>query len=137
MTYALSGALKKAVYQRLTGSDALQQMVGDAIFDAPRVGAIPSLYVSIGPEVVQARSDRSGAGARHDFTVSVVTDNAGFQQAKAVAGTVTDVLSGPIGPLDRGRVVALNFRRARARRDEAGQQRRIDLIFRALLDDQP
>lgn len=135
MTYALSAALQKAVYAALAQDAVLAGLVGSDIFDAPPVGAIPALYVSLGPETARGWSDKTGDGARHDFTVSVVTDAAGFQQAKAVAGAVSDVLAQPPGPLDRGRVVALNFLKARAKRDEAGQQRRIDLTFRALLED--
>lgn len=135
MTYALSASLQKAVYAALAGDTALQALVGAQIFDAPPVGAIPALYVSLGPEKAVERSDRTASGARHDFVVSVVTDAAGFQQAKEVAGAVSDVLAAPLGPLDRGHVVALSFLRAQAKRDEAGQQRRIDLTFRALLDD--
>ena len=135
MTYALSASLQKAVYTALAGDAALSALVGTAIFDAPPAGAIPALYVSLGPEKAEDRSDRTGRGARHDFTVSVITDAAGCQQAKEVAGAVSDVLAQPLGGLDRGRIVALGFVRARAKRDEAGQQRRIDLTFRALLDD--
>ncbi len=137
MTYALSVGLQKAVYTALTGDTALQALVGTAIFDAPPAGSIPALYVSLGPEKAEGRSDRTGRGTRHDFTVSVVTNSAGFNEAKIVAGAVSDALLMPLGPLDRGHLVALNFLRAKARRDEAGQQRRIDLTFRALLDDSP
>jgi hypothetical protein len=135
MTYALSSALQKAVYAALVGDATLATLVGTDIFDAPPVGAIPSLYVSLGPERAVERSDRTASGARHDFIVSVITDAAGFQQAKDVAGAVSDALDAPLGGLDRGRVVALSFLRAQAKRDEAGQQRRIDLTFRAILED--
>ena len=37
--------------------------------------------------------------------------------------------------LERGRVITLNFLKARARREEAGQIRRIDLTFRARVHD--
>ncbi|GGE21691.1 hypothetical protein GCM10011360_07810 [Primorskyibacter flagellatus] len=135
MTYALSQSLQQAVYAALTGDAALTALVGTAIFDAPPAGSIPALYVSLGPETAVERSDRTGSGARHDFVISVITDAGGFGQAKAVAGAVSDVMAAPLAPLTRGRVVALSFLRARAKRDEAGQQRRIDLTFRALLDD--
>ena len=136
MTYALSSALQQAVYTALAADPTLATLVGTSIFDAPPTGALPALYVSLGPEQARAWSDRSVQGARHDFVVSVITDAAGFQQAKAVAAAVSDVLAQPVGPLARGRVVTLNFLRARAKRDEVGQQRRIDLTFRAMLDDE-
>tara|TARA_R110002124_G_scaffold11597_3_gene55174 strand:+ start:25791 stop:26201 length:411 start_codon:yes stop_codon:yes gene_type:complete len=135
MTYAMSKSLQQAVFVALSSDAALQALVGTDIFDAPPVGSIPALYVSLGPETAVERSDRTVSGARHDFIVSVITDAAGFQRAKAVAGAVSDALTQPLGALERGHLVALSFLRARARRDEAGQQRRIDLTFRALLDD--
>lgn len=135
MSYVMSQALQQAIYAALTGDATLQTLVGAAIFDAPPAGSIPSLYISLGPEVVRDRSATGAKGARHDFTISVVTDAGGFDQAKQVAAAISDRLVQPLDPLARGRVVALNFLKARARRDEAGQQRRIDMVFRALLDD--
>jgi hypothetical protein len=135
MTYALSADLQKAIYQTLKGNPALQDQIGDAIYDVVPAGQIPSTYVSLGPEDVRDWSDKTGNGARHDFTISVVTDAAGFQTAKAVAGAVTDALAGTNAALARGTLVSLSFRRARAIRVEEGNMRRIDLSFRALVAD--
>jgi hypothetical protein len=135
MSYAMSAALQRVVYQALTQSVALQAVVGTAIFDAPPTGSLPSIYVSLGPESAIAQSDVTARGARHDFVISVVTDAAGFQAAKDAAGIVSDILAQPLAPLDRGQLVNLSFHKARALRDEAAQLRRIDLIFRARLDD--
>ena len=111
--------------------------MGGAIYDALPQGPLPATYVTLGPEESQDRSDGTGAGARHDFTVSVVTDGTGFQAAKAVAGAVSDALAGADLALARGRLAALTFRRARARREGTGQLRRIDLTFRARVEDTP
>ncbi|MGH1424722.1 MAG: DUF3168 domain-containing protein [Pseudooceanicola sp.] len=135
MTYAVSAALQKAVYQTLANDAALGALVGNAIFDAPPSGTVPETYVSLGEEIVRDRSDKTGAGARHDFTVSVVTDADGFQAAKGVAGAVSDALDAGLGVLERGTLAGLWFLRARARREGAGQIRRIDLTFRARVDD--
>lgn len=45
-----------------------------------------------GPEVVRDASTQTDKGAFHEFSVSVVTDDAGFQNAKAVAAAVSDAL---------------------------------------------
>ncbi|WP_375690241.1 DUF3168 domain-containing protein [Pseudooceanicola sp. LIPI14-2-Ac024] len=135
MSYAVSAALQKAVFQALTGSGTLAALVGSAIFDAPPTGAVPTTYVSLGPEDARDLSDKSGRGARHDFTVSVVTDAYGFQQAKDVAAAISDALMAGVPALDRGRVITLDFLKAKARREEAGQVRRIDLTFRARVHD--
>jgi hypothetical protein len=135
MTYALSADLQKAIYQALRANAALQDQIGDAIYDVVPAGQLPSTYVSLGPEDVRDWSDKTGRGARHDFTISVVTDAAGFQTAKVVAGAVTDALAGADAALARGTLVSLSFRRARAVRVEEGNMRRIDLSFRALVAD--
>jgi len=136
MSYAVSSALQKAVFTTLTGDAALAALVGTAIFDAPPSGTVPTTYVTLGPEEVRDLSDKSGQGARHDFSVSVVTDADGFQAAKDVAGAVSDALMAGLPALERGRVITLNFLKARARREEAGQIRRIDLTFRARVHDE-
>lgn len=98
-------------------------------------GPVPPLYLSLGPEVVRNRSDGSAQGADHDITLSVVADTAGFHLAKTAAAAVCDALAEPDLTLSRGRLVAWHFIKATARRDGAGQRRRIDLTFRARLDD--
>jgi len=134
MSYAMAAALQEAVYQRLAGDAALAALVGGAIFDAPPEGDLPTIYVALGAESVRDRSDISGAGAWHRFVVSVITDAAGFHAAKEAAGAVSDALIDAPLVLTRGRLVALNFERARARRVDRGDKRRIDLTFRARVD---
>lgn len=136
MTYAMSGGLQRAIYQMLVGSSDLQSRVGDAIYDVVPAGQLPPTYVSLGPEDVRDWSDKTGRGARHDFTISVVTEAAGFQTAKIVAGAVTDALTDAHAVLERGTLVVLTFRRARAIRIEDGTMRRIDMSFRALIADE-
>lgn len=134
MSYGIGAALQAAVYQRLSADPALGALVGGAIFDAVPPGTVAGTYVSLGPEDVRDASDATGAGAEHDFVVSVVTDEAGFQAAKTVAAAVSDALAGAALVLARGRLVGLWFLRARARRVETGALRRIDLTFRARVE---
>ncbi len=135
MSYAAAAALQAAIYQRLAADPALAAQVGTAIYDALPSGALPSLYVTLGPEDVRDRSDRTGAGAWHRFSVSVITESAGFQAAKDVAASINDALVDADLTLTRGRLAGLHFERARARRDGGGQLRRIDMTFRARIDD--
>ena len=110
--------------------------MGDAIYDALPTGPVPGLYVLIGAEDVVDRSDVSGHGALHRFRVSVVTDADGYGRAKAVAAAVSDALQDAELVLSRGRMVGLWFERAVARRGgKADRARRIDLRFRARLED--
>jgi hypothetical protein len=66
--------------------------------------------------------------------VSVVSSAAGFQAAKAVAVAVSDSLVDAELVLARGRLVGLRFVRAVARRLDEGRARRIDLTFRARVE---
>ena len=135
MSYGVSAALQTAVYQTLTTDPTLIGIVGNEIYDALPSGTLPSLYVAIGPEVVKDRSDKTGAGALHIFTVSVVTDSAGFATAKSAAGAVSDALVDADLTLSRGTLIALNFHRARAVRVGSADERRIDLTFHAIVQD--
>ncbi len=134
MSYAVAAALQGAVYQQLQSDPGLSVLVGDRVYDAVPKGRLPDLYVALGPERVKDASDKTGHGAWHEFAVSVISDDAGFQSAKEVSAAVCDALIDADLALDRGRLVALNFKRAVAQRERAGR-RRVDLIFRARVED--
>ena len=134
MSYAVAGALQAAVYQHLRADAPLAALVGAAVYDAMPPGTLVGTYVSLGPEDVTDASDKTGDGATHDFVVSVITDEAGFATAKAVAAAVSDALVGADLVLARGRLVGLWFLRAQARRVEKADTRRIDLTFRARVE---
>lgn len=136
MSYGMAAALQSAVYQHLRDNPGVQAMVGDAVFDAMPVGTVPDSYISLGPEEVRDRSDIQTKGALHRFTVSVITAKSGFAEAKAIAARVGDALENANLPLSRGRLVGLWFERASARRTgRAARLRRIDLRFRARVED--
>lgn len=135
MSYGMTAVLQAAVFQQLQNDTVLAGLVGANIFDAAPSGTVPSLYVSLGPEDVKDASDGSGGGAAHEFIVSVVTDAAGFLSAKDVAAAISDALVDAPLVLTRGRLVSLRFLRAKARRVLSGNVRRIDLRFRARLED--
>ncbi|WP_299843150.1 DUF3168 domain-containing protein [uncultured Roseovarius sp.] len=135
MSYAAAAALQEAVFQKLSGDSSLAALVGNAVYDTLPVGNLPTTYVTLGPEDVRDRSDKSGGGAWHRFTISVITESGGFYVAKQVAGTINDALVGADLNLTRGRLAGLHFFRARAKREGTGNLRRIDLTFRARVDD--
>jgi len=92
MSYGVSAALQEAVYQHLSADAGVVAEVGANVFDALPSGTLPSLYVILGPEVVKDQSDKTGAGALHEIVVSVVTDVAGFSQAKTAATPIFNPL---------------------------------------------
>ena len=135
MCYAAAAALQEAVYQRLSGDSTVGALVGSAVYDALPAGNLPTTYVTLGPEDVRDRSDKTGSGAWHRFTVSVITETEGFYAAKQVAAAINDALVGADMNLTRGTLAGLHFFRARAKREGTGNLRRIDLTFRARVDD--
>lgn len=136
MSYGVSSALQSAIYQALVADSTLAGLVGTHIYDALPPGFLPPLYVALGPEEVRDRSDKTGAGAAHTITISIVTDAAGFATAKQAAGAVSDALVDADLSLARGVLIALNFVRAKAVRVGAADERRVDLTFRALVQDE-
>ncbi|HEY9021528.1 MAG: DUF3168 domain-containing protein [Paracoccaceae bacterium] len=134
MTYAAAAALQEAVFAHLAADPGVTALLGGAIHDALPAGPLPPLYLSLGPEVARDRSDATAQGAEHEITLSVVADAAGFHLAKTAAAAVCDALLDPDLVLARGRLVGMHFIRATAKRDSGGR-RRIDLTFRARLDD--
>jgi len=132
MSYGMAAALQAAVFARLS---ALPGLAGVPVFDAVPKGAAVGTFVLIGAEDVRDLSDKTGRGAEHRFGVSVVSDAAGFQAAKVLAVAVSDGLAGAPMVLTRGRLVGLWFLRAVARRLDEGRIRRIDLTFRARVEE--
>ncbi|MEL6375725.1 MAG: DUF3168 domain-containing protein [Pseudomonadota bacterium] len=135
MSYGASAALQQAVYQRLISDTVLNSLVNGAIYDRLPEGNLPPLYISLGPEQVRSGADKTGRGAWHRFTVSVVSDTTGFFAAKEVAAAISDALIDAPLSLSRGVLAGLHFFRARAQQEGTGDVRRIDLIFRARIDD--
>lgn len=137
MSYATAPALQTALYQALTTDPALANALNGAVYDAIPPATPPATYILLGTEEVSDRSDQTGRGAEFRLTVSVVTNDTGFLAAKTIAAQICDRLEQPLPPLARGHLVGLWFDRAEARKLSGGRIRRVDLRFRARLDDTP
>jgi len=135
MSYALAPALQSAIFAALSADTTLDGLVNGAIYDAAPPGSLPTLYVSLGDEDVRDASDKTGQGAVHEITLSVVSDTAGFLTAKDVAAVISDILIDADLALSRGRLISLSFVSAKARRVQDSDARRIDLRFRARVED--
>ncbi len=131
MSYQAAAALQVALYDLLTDWPAL---AGVQVLDAIPPGGGTGTFVLLGPEEAVDASDKSGGGAEHRFTVSVISDAQGFLAAKSVAAEVSQALVDGTPALTQGRVVGIWFQRANARRLEDGDIRRIDLTFRARIE---
>jgi hypothetical protein len=132
MSYGSAMALQEAVYAALRADSVVMDLSDGAVFDAVPPGAVPGLFVSLGPERVRSRADKTGRGALHEFSVLIASDGAGFGTAKALAVAVSDALDGAPLSLSRGSLVSVHFRRAQARR--TSDTREIELWFRARVD---
>lgn len=131
MSYAAAAALQSAVFSTLSAAPALAQV---QIVDAIPPGGGLGTFVLLGPEEVLDASDKSGGGAEHRFTVSVISDAAGFLAAKSVAAEVSQALVDATPAMTVGRVVGIGFLKAVAKRLDDGDVRRIDLTFRARIE---
>lgn len=134
MSYALSASLQEAVFTALSGDAAVSALIGSAIYDAPPVTP-DATYVLLGEDVAKDRSSGTHKGVTLDFEINIISDVAGFSQSKSLAAAICDVLIGAELPLSRGALVNMKFLKSRARRGVSPEQRRIVLIFRAILDD--
>lgn len=131
MSYQAAAALQSAVFARLSG---FAQLASVPVLDATPPGTAPGSFVLIGPEIALDQSDTSGLGAEHRFDVSVISDAAGFLDAKTIAGAVCSALLDAPLTLAVGHLVSLQFQRAKAARLDQGDVRRIDLTFRARIE---
>lgn len=137
MSFHASAALQAAVYQALRADSALGELVGDAIFDAMPASLPSGTHVALGAEDVADAGDMTGAGARHDFVVSVLSgteETGGFAPVKAAAAAVVAALEDGDLTLGSGHLAGLWFVSARARRADGGTGRRVDMTFRARID---
>jgi len=135
MSYAISQALQTAVFAALSADVTLSGLIGSNIYDAPPSGTLPETYILLGEEVVKPKGDMSVDGAVHEIYVSVFSSAAGFSAGKAVAVSVSDVLTDAALSLGRGQLSSLRFLKARARRGVPPNGRRVDLVFRAYVED--
>lgn len=134
MSYHSAAALQQALFDTLAGDTELAVLLPGGLHDAPVPGTPQGTYGVIGVEDVIDRSDVSGPGAEHRVVIAVVSDAAGFLTAKAAAARISQVLPDTQPVLAVGRVVAIWFHQARARRVDGGTVRRIDLSFRVRVE---
>lgn len=139
MTYALAWPLQQAVFALLDGDAGVAAHLAGRIYDAPPPltgeAAPEGLYAVIGDEEVADWSTKSDHGASHLITIAVNAPRAGFAEAKQAAGAISDALIDAQPTLARGHLVSLRFVDARTRREAEGEMRRIEMRFRAVLED--
>ena len=136
MTFAFSAGLQGAVYQRLVSDAGVSALVGGAVYDAPPEPGTPArlAHVTLGEERTRPFDTKTSRGALHDFTVVVHSGADGFAAAKRVAAAICAALVDAPLVLEAGRLVSLRFQRATAERAAAPEKRRVNLLFRAVID---
>lgn len=131
MSYAAAAALQAAIFQRLSGWAGL---AGISVVDEFPSGGGKGTFLLLGPETVLDKGDDTGAGAEHQFEISVISDAKGFMDAKTAAAEVSNALVDASLTLTTGVLVGIRFSRAVAKRLRQGDVRRIDMTFRARVD---
>lgn len=138
MSIVLSASMQAALFETLVTDPALSALIGDAVYDATPAtdGSVPmGEYLTIGTGDIRPFDTATSAGGVHDFDVTVHSASEGFSKAKLVAAAVGQALSDAALPIAGGTTVALRFVRARAKRGAAPELRRIELRFRAVLEE--
>lgn len=139
MTYALAWPLQEAIFALLSADAAVAAEIGGRIYDSPPPVDGPvapaGVYAVIGDEEVADWSTKTDRGAEHEIAIAVNAPRSGFAEAKRAAGAISDaMLSGTLAPA-RGRVVGVHFLGAETSREEGDELRRIELVFRVVLED--
>ena len=134
MSYQSAVALQQALFDTLTGDAVLTGLLPGGVHDAPPPGTPQGTYGVIGVEEAIDRSDISGPGSEHRVAIAIVSDAPGFMVAKNAAARIGQLLPDTQPALSTGRIVAIWFHQARARRVEGGAVRRIDLTFRVRVE---
>ncbi|MCV6598446.1 MAG: DUF3168 domain-containing protein [Mangrovicoccus sp.] len=135
MSYAASAEMQRALYDLLTSDAAPAELAGVPVVDRMAEGTLPPLYIALGPERVRDGSTKTSRGAEHRLTITVISALGGFAQIKQIAGAICTHLEGQRPSLSQGQVAGLQFLSAQARRGPSGAERRLDLSFRAFVDD--
>lgn len=138
MSLSLSGELQGAIYTALVNDATLVGLVGTEIYDAPLPsgGNLPDgEHVTLGEESVKPFNSMTSRGSVHDFDIFVHSTASGFSAAKDVIKAIGDVLDDASLSLIGGNLIRLQFLKARARRGVAPELRRVELRFRAVLEE--
>ena len=138
MTMALSAPLQRGLYEQIAAAPELAQLVGRIFDDAPHAAheAGEGAYVTLGDETVTPRNTATEQGAAHVVTIRVYAPVRGFLSVKEIAASLVRILVDAPPVLSRGAVVTHQFVRAETRREEGGALRRIDLVFRFVIEDE-
>ena len=135
MSGLYSSALQSAIYTVLINDGGVINQLGNAIYDSLPTGQVPSLFAHLGEETVLDRSDKTACLRYHDVTITVVTSAPGFTNAKNAAAAICKALETTNVSLDSGKLIRLQFRLAKALRDDNGTERKVNLVFRAVIDE--
>lgn len=138
MSLNLSGELQGAIFTKLSNDPTLVSLVGSEIYDAPLPsgGGLPEgEHITLGEETVLPFNSMTSSGGVHDFFVTVHSTANGFNGAKDVSSAVCKALVDENLSLNNGHLVSLRYMKARARRGVAPELRRIEMRFRAVVED--
>ncbi|GLQ34055.1 hypothetical protein GCM10007939_03380 [Amylibacter marinus] len=135
MSFQHTLALQAAIFDILSNDLGLGSLAGGAVYDEVPAGELPDTYILIGEEKALDRSDYTSTSTRHDITISVISNQSGFLIAKACASRICDLLVGQSWVLSSGNMRSFRLVTAKARRSTGAANRRIDLIFKAFIDE--
>lgn len=127
-------ALKGAIHARLAADAGLAALVpaGRILDRAPQGLALP--FVLHGTVRSDDYSSATEAGEEHVFSIEVWADAAGQAEALTAAARIAALLDDAALPLAKGRLVSLDHRFTRTRRDLRSRAVVAELQFRAVTE---
>ena len=134
MSFQSSQALQKAVFGHLSSDPSITNIVGGAIFDAAPPNQTYGTYITLGDEDVRAQQGFDTVITTHKFRISVITNQGGFASAKDLAGRVSDRLTNAELALETGQLIDMHLETARAYKTKGNTARKVDLSFKALIE---
>lgn len=137
MSGVFSWPLQQALHDRLIGdTDLLDALGGPHIHDAPphASAADPPLRLLFGAETIEPWNTMTEHGAIHDLTFEIWSRSRGFGAAKRALSALCTVLDAAPPALSSGRIIRLDFVEAVLARDETPGYRRIDCVYRVVIE---
>lgn len=126
-------ALQKAIFESLTTSGGVTDLVATRIYDAvPGDAGFP--YLTLGECQVEDWSAGEAEGREHWLSMNVFSRAGGRAEAKAVMGAVHAALHDAALTLEGYTLVNLRFQSAETRRESDGATWRGTIRFRAVTE---
>jgi len=135
MSFGASADLQRVIYDLLSATGSGDALEGIPVVDRFEAGTLPPVYVAIGPERMRDRSTKTSRSAEHRLSITVHSALGGFARIKEIAAAIAERLEGQRPALASGTLCSLRLISVAPARGGSGEERRVEMNFRAFVDD--